>query len=290
MLLEQARWVLVTVAAAVALPGPSASAPAEAHPEDAELAETARVVLRADYRNDRDELARQARALSARRPQRNRAWWAYWAGFASWRRGMNAYYQTPRPADLAADFERCAEQERAALVLDPGLDDARGALAGCLMGQAFAGPEVPAERRAALMRESLEHIATIERTAGEHPRSLWMVGGRLMAPPQQGGDLALARATFLRGLAAARAEALGPERPPWEPAWGAPENLMSLAFLHTLPPAPDREVARAYAEGALALVPDWHFVRDILLPRIEKLPGRPAASAAPPAAPPATAR
>jgi hypothetical protein len=31
-------------------------------------------------------------------------------------------------------------------------------------------------------------------------------------------------------------------------------------------------LALAYAEGALTAVPEWHYVRDILLPQIEALP------------------
>ena len=31
-------------------------------------------------------------------------------------------------------------------------------------------------------------------------------------------------------------------------------------------------VAEAYADGTLAAVPDWHYVRDILVPQIEALP------------------
>lgn len=32
---------------------------------------------------------------------------------------------------------------------------------------------------------------------------------------------------------------------------------------------PDLQQAEAYAGQALALVPDWHYVRDILLPKIQ---------------------
>lgn len=31
-------------------------------------------------------------------------------------------------------------------------------------------------------------------------------------------------------------------------------------------------VARGFAEAALLLVPDWHYVRDILIPQIIALP------------------
>ena len=33
---------------------------------------------------------------------------------------------------------------------------------------------------------------------------------------------------------------------------------------------PDLEAAEQYAKGSLALVPYWHYVRDILLPQIEE--------------------
>lgn len=51
---------------------------------------------------------------------------------------------------------------------------------------------------------------------------------------------------------------------------------MSLAYIHSVGDTPNPAVARAYAEGALAMVPDWHYVKDILLPKIEKLAEPPA--------------
>jgi hypothetical protein len=47
---------------------------------------------------------------------------------------------------------------------------------------------------------------------------------------------------------------------------------MNLAYLYSHAPKPDRALALAYAEGALTAVPEWHYVRDILLPQIEALP------------------
>jgi hypothetical protein len=273
------RWLALATAASAAH-----SVPAEPRgpcPEDEDLGRAVGAVLRADYRGDRTELARLARELSAKPPHRNRVYWHYWAGFALWRRGMNGFEETPRPGDLLADFERCAELQRAALAIEPAFADARSALSGCLMGRAVSSAEATPERRKALLQEAMDVLAEVEPGAEGNPRSLWMVGGRLMwAPPERGGDRRLAEATFLRGVEAARREALGPRREPWVPSWGAAENLMSLAFLHTLGPSPDRAVARAYAEGALALVPDWHYVRDVLLPRIEKLSSAPAAAPA----------
>jgi hypothetical protein len=265
-----ARITLVLSTAALVVAEDAATVPPAPDGGDARLGGEIAAILRADYRGDRAELARRAGALAPGEPGERGALRAYWAGFAWWRRGMNGFYERPLPQDVVADFERCAVQERAALAREPGLDEARAALAGCLGGTAFALPQ--GEPRAALLRESNELLRELEPRAAGNPRLLWMEGGRLMAPPDQGGDLARAAATFRKGLEAARAEALGPPRAPGLPAWGAPENLMSLAFVHTIGPRPQREVARAYAEGALAMVPDWHFVRDVLLPRIEALP------------------
>ena len=265
MTLARIPLALAVTALVVAEHGPSA-VPPDSGPR---LASEAREILRADYRGDRAELLRRAEALAAA-PGDPIALARYWAGFAWWRRGMNGFSETPRPADVASDFGRCAGEERAALRLDPALDEAGAALAGCLVGMAFSLPD--GEGRAALFAESNEILRSLEPRAEGNPRILWMLGGRLMAPPAQGGDLARAAETFRRGLLAARRESLGPPRGPALPAWGAPENLMSLAFLHSIGPSPDRDVARAYADGAMAMVPDWHYVRDVLVPRIESLP------------------
>jgi len=278
-MLDTASWLVVMgAAAASALAGgpPPTGTPAE----EAWLGDQVAAVLRADYRGEREELRRRAEALAAGAPGAHAAWRAYWAGFAWWRRGMNGYNETPLPADVFTDFERCAEMERSALALDPSLEDARSALSGCLVGLSYLAVTQAPERRAALFQEAIDTVRAVEARAEGNPRSLWIVGGKLMsAPPGRGGDREQAAATYRRGLEAARAEALGPPRPPWVPSWGAPELLMSLAFLHATGPAPDRALALAYADGALALVPDWHFVRDVLVPRIEKLPAGPAAPA-----------
>jgi hypothetical protein len=46
---------------------------------------------------------------------------------------------------------------------------------------------------------------------------------------------------------------------------------MSLAYLHSRGALPDRERALAYARGALAMVPRWRYVSEVLLPQIEAL-------------------
>ncbi|MFL6259780.1 MAG: hypothetical protein ACJ76Y_08725 [Thermoanaerobaculia bacterium] len=53
------------------------------------------------------------------------------------------------------------------------------------------------------------------------------------------------------------------------PDWGKPEALMSLAFSHLNQKPPDLAAASEEAHAALRLQPEWSFVRDVLLPKIE---------------------
>jgi hypothetical protein len=118
----------------------------------------------------------------------------------------------------------------------------------------------------------------------ENPRALWILGGlKAWAPPPHGGDTARAMALYQQGLAAARREALQAEaRPAWAPAWGAPELLMSLGYLHAHATPPNRELAQAYLDGALAAVPHWRYVAEVLRPQVEGMATpAPTAAAAP---------
>jgi hypothetical protein len=70
------------------------------------------------------------------------------------------------------------------------------------------------------------------------------------------------------GLAAAR-KATPAGGASLEPAWGEPELLMNLAWASLHAAHPDAAAAERYARAALAKVPTWHYVRDILLPQIQ---------------------
>jgi hypothetical protein len=63
----------------------------------------------------------------------------------------------------------------------------------------------------------------------------------------------------------------GPE--PLRPTWGEPELHMSLGWAYSKKRVPDLAQAELHARKALALVPSWHYVRDILLPQIESARG-----------------
>jgi len=259
-------WTLLT--AALVSPGA-----ADAGNDKARLSALVGEIRSADYRGDRAELRRLAGAIEDVRAEELRAAVAYWKGFAWWRRGINGFNETPTPDDLRGDLEAAAIAFRAALERQPNWIEARAGLSGCLMNQAFL-PGTDEARRKPLLEELRPLWRSTSEDGVDNPRVLWLLGGvQLAAPPPSGGDVARAEATMRRGLEAARREALaGPAPDGWTPTWGAAENLMNLAYLHATATR-RRALARAYAEGALALVPHWHYVRDILLPQIDALPG-----------------
>ncbi len=264
----------LSTALASAFAAPSAALASGTSGEERALAEAASAILRDDYRGDRAQLLAGAERLERLRGGKHAKYREYWIAFAYWRRGFNGLNETPKPADLTEDFLRCESHARAALAVDPAFEDARGALMGCLMGRLWVPGAVPDDRKPEFIRQGTEVMKALAAGAGSNPRSLWLVGMQQAYRPA-GADTSSAVATWRKGLAGAREEALAAaSRDPWVPAWGAPEILMNLANFHTYT-KPDRAVARAYAEGALAMAPEWHYVRDILMPAIEKLPDTP---------------
>jgi hypothetical protein len=256
-------WVLLFAAA-----GPSHPAPAA----PARLGELAAAVRDADYRGDRARLERLDVELAALPDDSLAEYRDYWRGFALWRRAMNGFNETPRPDDLAADLDKAVTRFRAALVRRPDWIEARLAMVGCWGNLLYLSGDDGAKKKA-ILDEAIPSFRWLAENAGDNPRALWIKGGMEFAAPPPNNDPARAVVTLRRGVACAWREALsGAAAPAWAPTWGGPENLMNLAWLYSHGPTPDRTVALAYAEGALTSVPEWHYVRDILLPQIEALP------------------
>jgi hypothetical protein len=102
--------------------------------------------------------------------------------------------------------------------------------------------------------------------APNNPRVLWVVGGYfLFLPATLGGDRARALVAY-RQAADSPPPAAGARSP--MPDWGRPEALMALAYAHLHAASPDLEAAAQEAAAALSLVPDWAYVRDVLVPQI----------------------
>jgi hypothetical protein len=245
--------------------------PGEAASKDASrLSELARAIQAADLRGERDELRRLASTLKEVKDPKLAAYRDYWQGFAHWRRALNGMNETPTPPDLRDDVRNAVAGFRASLTQRPDWIEPKVGLAFCLGNLLFVGGLEEPERQQIIAE--IQPIAREVAQVTDNPRALWLVGGNLLfRPPSAGGDLVRAAATYRKGLEAARREALGPSSPDWVPRWGMAEHLMSLAYLYSHRPPENPELAQAYADGALAVAPDWHYVRDILVPRITSL-------------------
>ena len=259
-------WMLLCAAAAS--PAPAL--------ETCRLDALAREVLAADYRGDRAELARLDAELGKLPDGGLAEYREYWRGFARWRRAINAFNETPAPDDLASDLETAIAHFRASLARRPDWIEDKLALVGCWGNLLYLAGKDEAKRKA-LLDEAVPTFRWLMQNAGDNPRALWIKGGMEMsAPPPTGGDFAKAAVTLEHGVASAWREAAAEaETPGYEPRWGGPENLMDLAYLYSHAPEKDRRTALAYARGALTAVPSWHYVRDLLLPQIERLPTAP---------------
>ena len=106
--------------------------------------------------------------------------------------------------------------------------------------------------------------------APDNPRLLWVHGAQQWYNASQlgVGRREDAVATYSRGVELARTQK-GAGADPLEPAWGEPELLMSLAWTTLNAPEPDARAAKEYAQQALALVPHWHYLRNVLTPQID---------------------
>jgi hypothetical protein len=104
--------------------------------------------------------------------------------------------------------------------------------------------------------------------APNNPRVLWIEGGfQLILGPERGGGQQIALATLTKMVAITERAPVDPKSP--LPDWGRPEALMMVANAHLAGKPPDVAAARRAAQAALALEPDWSYVRDKLIPKID---------------------
>jgi len=239
-------------------------------------------IQRADYEGDRAALRRLYNDLAPFADDKEfGAKVQYWRGFALWRRALNGLNESVDAHDTEQDLKQAVSEFDAAISKDPAFVDARasaGATRGTLIAFYRRNPELAPELKdAARMQEfikkALSYMNEAEAAEPENPRVLWVLGPvqwylaqQHGATPDKATDAAIEM--YQRGLKAARAHK-DAVRDPLVPSWGEPECLMSLAGSNFYRTAPDLAAAEQYARAALALVPYWHYVRDILIPMIE---------------------
>lgn len=232
-------------------------------------------VQRADYEGDRAALKRLYQELTPFADDKEFGDKVrYWRGFALWRRAINGMNETVDRSELQQDMKLASSEFEEAIKKTPTFVDAKVAALGALGLELFldlksgvaarefndpAGAQRIIARATQLMKEA-------QAAEPENPRLLWVLGPNVYnTPPERGGpDKAIE--LYQRGLKSIRAQR--PPSDPLTPAWGEPELLMSLAWTQLNRPTPDPAAAEQHARAALALVPYWHYVKDILLPQI----------------------
>jgi tetratricopeptide (TPR) repeat protein len=228
-------------------------------------------IQRADYEGDRTGLKRLHNELTPFVGDRQIASRVlYWRGFALWRRALNGFNDAADRAQVDEDLTQAVIDFQEAVARDPAFVDARIGAASCLVNNSFLSLRSNPTRARELFAQSTAILNEASAVAPDNPRLLWVQGAnQWYAPPERGGGQDVALATYERGLELARRQK-GQLIEPLEPTWGEAELLMNLAVANLNHATPDLAAAERYAQSALALVPYWHYVRDILVPQIRK--------------------
>jgi tetratricopeptide (TPR) repeat protein len=192
----------------------------------------------------------------------------YWRGFALWRRAINGFNESADPKDLEHDLTQAIAEFKESTAKDPAFVDAKVGTISCL-GSLIYLALGHADRVQELIAQSSPLVKELRVSSPENPRFVWVLGGILWnIPPDRGGGQDQAIENYKKGLEAAR-KLKDTSGDALDPSWGEPELLMSLAWSNLNRTAPDLDAADKYAHSALAMVPYWHYVRDILLPQIQ---------------------
>ena len=226
-------------------------------------------VQEADYRGDLGRLRSLAAEMQPYTTEPSLAAAArYWRGFAHWRHALNRLGDGTPGDSVDQDFAASILEFREALAINPADIEAQIGLAAGLQNRAYFSLGAP-ERAATFVAELAPLLRQIRGTAPNNPRMMFVVAPSLFwAPPGRGGDKQQALALLERGI---RLAPLGtPSADSLAPGWGEAELHMLLGwFSLNLEPA-DSGRALRHAEAALALRPEWRYVRDNLLPQIRQ--------------------
>jgi hypothetical protein len=261
------RWLGLLTAFVFAATA-SLAAPADS-PREAVVKLVAQI-QKADYEGDRASLQRfyadiEPFAADEKLSSRVR----YWRGFALWRRAINGFNESADPKDLEHDLTLSLAEFKASTAADPAFVDSKIATISCL-GNLMYLSMGHADRVQELLAQSSPLVKEVRASNPDNPRFVWVLGPILWnIPPERGGGQDKAIESYLKGLESAR-KLKGTVTDPLEPSWGEPELLMNLAWSNLNRTKPDLASADQYAHSSLALVPYWHYVRDILLPQIQK--------------------
>jgi tetratricopeptide (TPR) repeat protein len=265
--------VVITLVAALGLSGRPAQQNAPADNARGSVRAIVTKIQRADYEGDRAALKRlhdELASFAQNKELDSRV--QYWRGFALWRRAMNGFNDKVEPADLQADLKQALGEFDDAVRKDPGFGDAKIGALSCvsLTGASVRMSTKDPARMQELLAQWRQRRKDAETAAPENPRLFWVLGPDMFyIPPERGGGQAKAIEMYEKGLELIRKHR-STASDPLEPSWGEPELLMNLAYSSLSKSEPDLDAAEQYGRSALELVPYWHYLRDILMPRIRE--------------------
>lgn len=223
-------------------------------------------LMDADYRGDLARLASLRAEIKPLSDDPALGYLAdYWTGYASWRLAINGANAQMTRDDLKANLEQAVADFESSLRKKEDFADAYAAAAS-IHGWLAAIHRDDADLMNTHLATSKQFLTKAEALEPANPRVLWVRGGVfLFAPPAYGGSPERAIEIYRKQV-----DASGPLTPSSPlPDWGKPEALMSLAFAQMVKSPPDLNAATDNARAALKLQPQWHYVRDILMPQIE---------------------
>lgn len=225
-------------------------------------------IKRADFEDDRASLKELYSQLEPfTRDERLASFAYYWRGFALWRRSLNGFNDAIDKYELGVDLENAAHEFATAREHTPTFVEAAIGEAGCEGTLIFLYQSKPEQMNKHIVRW-MELMKIAREDSSDNPRFLWVLGGSLWGrPATTGGSQIAGMETYHRGLISAE-EPEGSFSDPLQPSWGRAELLMSIAWASLHQSTPDLNAAAEYARAALQLEPNWHYVRDILLPQI----------------------
>jgi hypothetical protein len=230
-------------------------------------------VIRADYQGDRAALARlEAELGTVPRDPAIDARVTYWRGFALWRRAINGFNDSIALPELDTDLVRAIAHFNESARQDAAFAEPLIGKLSCLGLRAFIARD-NAALSAEILADYKTAIAAAQRLAKDNPRFVWAVGPSqwymvsTLPEAERPAKQAAVIEKYEQALATARVEKNRPVAA-LMPTWGEPELLMNIAWSHLNKSTPDRALAEKYAREALALVPDWKYLRDTLLPQI----------------------
>jgi tetratricopeptide (TPR) repeat protein len=224
-------------------------------------------VMDADYRGDIARLTSLRTELAALHDDPAQGYLAdYWSGYASHRIAMNGTNSGMPLPETRTHLEQAVADYESSLAKKPDFADAYTAAAlahGWLANAAFFPDDAAAQKAHFDAAVKLQKKA--EELEPSNPRVLWTKAAfYFYSPPERGGSVDKAMELYRQQIANSKPAA--PESP--LPEWGKAEALMSLAFAHMM--KKDFDAATAAARDALKVQPQWHYVKDILIPQIAK--------------------